>query len=1035
MVFRCPRNPLLGLSLPLALTLAACSGTEEEGGEPQPTLSIDTFVTSATSVAPGDTVELSWTTTGASQVSIVTDSNITVLNTTERAGSVTTEPLNETTSFTLTASANGNSVDQTLTVTVQTVDTPPSVTSFAATPDTLIEGESSTLAWQVTGTEPVTIVITDGDGTEITSSTNLTGTMMVTPVATTTYTLVATNSAGSDMAMESITVNPPMGARVVDFSAEPTDIAPGQSSVLSWTVENADRVVVTSGGMTLSDSTALTGSLTVMPMMTTAYELTAFNANGNANGAETITVTPIQPIIDSFTATPDLVAAGDVAVLAWQVSMTEQVLIRQGATVLTTTTASSGSVMATVPAGNATFTLEATNPGASETATVEVRGLQAPMISVFTASPQQSGTTVTATIAWQVSDVTTLTLTANGTAVGGFPGVTTSTVVDAQGSLPITVTETTEFVLTATNFAGSSNASQTVSIVQLPVVETEPNDSFGSANTVAIGAMNTATVQGAISAGTDEDWYAVAVPAGASIYAETNDGMGGCNFDTILSLYAPDGTTQLARNDDRDGANNRCSLIDPTDLSGAAGLAAGTYFLRVESFDTNTGNYTLDIRVIPAQCGNGILELAAGEQCDDSSTMAMDGCSATCQLEPENTYTGPSLAMTFSDAIDPATDYDVVRLTVTSTSFLSADTFTQTASRACASADTLLTLYADDGVTVIGEDDADGVASCSRIEPTDSFALLGPGNYWLVLREDGADAVIPNIDLSVRLATINTCGNGVREGAEECDDANIAAGDGCDATCMIEYEGRYTAPGATATVAASIAAAGQIDSFLITVTSTSFVTMESFDNAANQTCATIDTVFTLRDSMGATVATNDDGGVGLCSRISNLSLAPGTYRLDVNDFDNDDPIPAYDVVFRSAMAPTPPTATTAEVEPNDTRATAQPLGINNGNGFVAIGASFTASDDDYFSFTVPAGQTATFRAVTHGTLNDFDTCPTDTILTLQDSAGTTITSGDDSGFDVCSDITASLSPGTYFVYAEQFNGLSAPSYLLSVILF
>jgi cysteine-rich repeat protein len=35
-----------------------------------------------------------------------------------------------------------------------------------------------------------------------------------------------------------------------------------------------------------------------------------------------------------------------------------------------------------------------------------------------------------------------------------------------------------------------------------------------------------------------------------------------------------------------------------------------------------------------SSCGNGNLDLANGEECDDSNTAAGDGCSATCQLEP-----------------------------------------------------------------------------------------------------------------------------------------------------------------------------------------------------------------------------------------------------------------------------------------------------------------------------------------------------------------------------------------------------------------
>ena len=36
--------------------------------------------------------------------------------------------------------------------------------------------------------------------------------------------------------------------------------------------------------------------------------------------------------------------------------------------------------------------------------------------------------------------------------------------------------------------------------------------------------------------------------------------------------------------------------------------------------------------------------------------------------------------------------------------------------------------------------------------------------------------------------TPNCCGNGLTEGTEECDDGNDVDGDGCDSTCMEEFQ-------------------------------------------------------------------------------------------------------------------------------------------------------------------------------------------------------------------------------------------------------
>ena len=1187
MTFFCPRSQLVGLIFASAGLLSACGDSDTPN--PSATLAITSFTSSASQVDAGETVDLTWSTTAADRVVITTGGGQTVIDTAENSGTVTTDALGTTTTFTLTATGEGSSLTRSVTVTVNDGQSP-IINNFNADPATIAEGASTTLTWSTANAASVDI--TASDNTVIVSMGGPSGSMSVSPLSDETYTLVARSSSGETTSgTVTVTVTPAGAARIISFTVTPNQITAGQTAVLAWDTAQATQVLVTAGGTTLSDSAAPQGNVTVMPTQTTTYELTAVSPAGNATDSVTLTVGVRPPMIESFEADPALVAAGDPTRLRWSVDPnTELVTIRNGATVVTSTPAITGSVLAVVAAGTTTYTLEASNAGGSVTDSITVRGLNAPVVNAFTATPMQAPNAATITLAWDVDDVSTLTLTANGGAVPGFPGVTTSSVTNAQGSLQLLVEQTTSFALTASNLAGMTTGSQTVTIAGGPIVEVEPNDSPGTAQTFPLPPSGTNSASGTIGNGSDEDWYQFTVPSGGSVYAETSDGAGACPFDTIISLYAPDGTTLLVRNDD--GGISTCSLIDPTTNAAASDLSAGTYYIRVESFNTNTGSYVLDIRVLPPVCGNRLVE--GNEQCDDGNTTALDGCSSTCQLEAENSYTGPAAAQTFSDAIDPLGDIDVVRLTITSTSYLSAETFTNTSSRACDSADTLLSLYDSTGRTLLGENDASGVNSCSRFAPTDGFAQLAPGQYWLILTEDGNNATLPNIDLVVRAAAINTCGNAVREGTEECDDGNVANGDGCSSTCAIEPTGTYIAPSPTATISGSIAVPGQINTFFVTVTSTAYLNIDTYSDAAANTCV-VDTEINLRDATGALVEYDDDDGLDRCSRISGRLLSPGRYTLDVNEFANTASIPSYDVVFSSAAAfvcgngvletgeacddgntangdgcsstcmfestivseiepndtattatvltvganpntvqgvlttsdedwwqvtvandsflsaqtygafgnlnscngdtvieiwdgvgtaplisddqggfgdcslastivpagtyyvlvrgflgaavpsylldinvtaaPPLPTAATAEVEPNNTTTTAQALNLMGGFDFVAIDASFAASDDDYFSFTVAAGQTVEFRAVTHGTLNNFNTCPTDTILSLIDSAGTQITTGDDTGFGLCSDIRATLTAGTYYVYAEQFNGSAVPSYLLSVLVY
>jgi len=82
----------------------------------------------------------------------------------------------------------------------------PTVTSFSASPASMTSGQSSTLSWAVSNATSVTI--DQGIGSVAAS-----GTRAVSPAATTTYTLTASNAAGSTTAQTTVTVGaaPPPG--------------------------------------------------------------------------------------------------------------------------------------------------------------------------------------------------------------------------------------------------------------------------------------------------------------------------------------------------------------------------------------------------------------------------------------------------------------------------------------------------------------------------------------------------------------------------------------------------------------------------------------------------------------------------------------------------------------------------------------------------------------------------------------------------------------------------------------------------------
>lgn len=81
------------------------------------------------------------------------------------------------------------------------------------------------------------------------------------------------------------------------FSADPTTITVGESSVLSWSITDANSVTIDNG----IGSVTFTGNTMVNPVVTTTYTLTATNSTGSVTALITVTVnlnSAISPIED-----------------------------------------------------------------------------------------------------------------------------------------------------------------------------------------------------------------------------------------------------------------------------------------------------------------------------------------------------------------------------------------------------------------------------------------------------------------------------------------------------------------------------------------------------------------------------------------------------------------------------------------------------------------------------------------------------------------------------------------------------------------
>ena len=110
-------------------------------------------------------------------------------------------------------------------------------------------------------------------------------------------------------------------------------------------------------------------------------------------------------------------------------------------------------------------------------------------------------------------------------------------------------------------------------------------DTHGGTRAAATSVALNSDTSGVIYAGSDEDYFSFTLTTADSVTIQTTG-----STDTEGWLYDSSGT-QLATNDD-DGTGNNFQIVQTT-------LSAGTYYVRVASYSTRIGPYTLQIRVPP----------------------------------------------------------------------------------------------------------------------------------------------------------------------------------------------------------------------------------------------------------------------------------------------------------------------------------------------------------------------------------------------------------------------------------------------------
>ena len=152
------------------------------------------FSADVTSIVQGDPVVLTWTTTGATTVSI--NQGIGSVNT---SGSMTVYPAVDTT-YILTASNDDNTSTCEVSVEVTFLEMVCNITSNVTTVNA---GQQAVISWNVTG-NPDSVILSPGN-----TSVSAVGNLTVTPSATTTYVLVIERNGITDICEVTVTVIQP----------------------------------------------------------------------------------------------------------------------------------------------------------------------------------------------------------------------------------------------------------------------------------------------------------------------------------------------------------------------------------------------------------------------------------------------------------------------------------------------------------------------------------------------------------------------------------------------------------------------------------------------------------------------------------------------------------------------------------------------------------------------------------------------------------------------------------------------------------
>lgn len=357
------------------------------------------------------------------------------------------------------------------------------ITSFSANPTTVQSGGSSVLSWNTTGCQSVTIAGPGVSGGQALNGQTTTGNL----TQSATYTINASSPGGSAPAQSiAVTVTPAatQNCTINSFSASPTTVSNGGSSMLNWNTTNCTGVTVTGPTGTLStqkNGPVSTGSLT----NTSVFNISAYGTNGTVSyPSVTVTVgggtSGGDCKIDNFVASPTNVATGGSSTLVWNTTGCASVSV-YGTGV--SSSLHDGLIQTPALHYSTTYTLSAYGAGGipvTQNVIVNVNTAQNCAINYFTASPSTVQSGSSSTISWGTTNCQSV-------SVSGL-GVSSSS---PSGTMPTpALTGNANYTITATNGSGAP-LTQTIQVTVQNTAQCMISSFVANPSTVQAGGLST----------------------------------------------------------------------------------------------------------------------------------------------------------------------------------------------------------------------------------------------------------------------------------------------------------------------------------------------------------------------------------------------------------------------------------------------------------------------------------------------------------------------------------------------------------------